>query len=83
MSDIGKIRAAIHDGENDMTNEGWYTLFSTLVIAAGALLTIVVVVAVIRMIVSWRSPQVQDLEAPVREYMLTDEQKKQYRDMYQ
>ena len=60
-----------------------YHIFSTLVIVAGVLFTAAVLVGVVWMIRHWDSPQVQDLEAPVREYMLDDEEKREYAEQYQ
>lgn len=61
----------------------FYNFFSMIVVAAGVLLTLAVLTGIIWMIVKWRSPEVQDLEAPVRQYMLSDEERDEYRKQYE
>lgn len=61
----------------------FYNFFSILVVTAGVLLTLAVLTGTIWMIVKWRSPEVQDLEAPVRQYMLSDEERIEYREQYE
>ena len=62
---------------------GVYNFFSILVIVAGVVLALAVLTGVIWMIVKWRSPEVQELEAPVRQYMLSDEERAEYQKQYE
>ncbi|MCI6574463.1 MAG: hypothetical protein PT944_06575 [Actinomycetaceae bacterium] len=59
-------------------NETLYQVFSTAVVVAGVVFTVAVLAGIIWMIVKWRSPEVQDLQAPVRQYLLDDAQRADY-----
>ena len=66
-----------------VSNEAWYHLFSTMIIVAAVIFSAVVIIAIVRMIVKWRSPEVQELEGPVRQYMLSEEEKLEYQNQYE
>lgn len=61
-------------------NETLYHVFSVVVIVAAVIFTIAVLVGIIWMIVKWRSPEVQELGAPVRQYLLDEQELANYRE---
>ena len=66
-----------------VSNEAWYHLFSSMIIVAAVIFSAVVIIAIVRMIVKWRSPEVQELEGPVRQYLLSDAEKQDYQQQYE
>lgn len=78
-SGIGRYAASGAEMKVQTMNEILYNVLSTGVIVAAAIFTLALLIAIIWMIVKWRSPEVQDLDAPVRQYLLDDEQLVSYR----
>lgn len=64
-------------------NETLYHVFSTMTILAGVILTAAVLIGIVQLIRHWKSPEAQELDAPVRQYLLSEEDKASYAQQYE